>query len=104
MGNIMARDDILNQAILDLKPHCRKQLPVGTRVCIYWSNATGNCMFPGTIDTLDGLAEARLDMATLLLGLLFVWGRIGFGLHPASGTWTCAISVLVYPEHPFSRV
>merc|ERR1712198_771817 len=27
-------------------------------------------------------AEARLDMATLLLGLLFVWGRIGFGLHP----------------------
>ncbi|CAN0535963.1 unnamed protein product, partial [Ectocarpus sp. 8 AP-2014] len=27
-------------------------------------------------------AEARLDMETLLLGLLFVWGRIGFGLHP----------------------
>ena len=49
-------------------------------------------------------AEARLDMATLLLGLFFVRGRIGFGLHPDSGTWTCAISVLVYPEHPFSRV
>ena len=43
-------------------------------------------------------------MATLLLGLFFVRGRIGFGLHPDSGTWTCAISVLVYPEHPFSRV
>ena len=27
-------------------------------------------------------AEARLDRETLLLGLLFVWGRIGFGLHP----------------------
>ena len=27
-------------------------------------------------------AEARLVMATLLLGLFFVWGRIGFGLHP----------------------
>ena len=27
-------------------------------------------------------AEARLDMATLLLGLLFVWGRIDSGLHP----------------------
>ena len=27
-------------------------------------------------------AEARLDMATLLLGLLFVRGRIGFGLCP----------------------
>jgi NADH-quinone oxidoreductase subunit H len=26
--------------------------------------------------------QARLDMATLLLGLFFVWGRIGFGLHP----------------------
>ena len=25
---------------------------------------------------------ARLDLATLLLGLLFVWGRIGFDLHP----------------------
>ena len=23
---------------------------------------------------------------------------------PDSGNWTCAISVLVYPEHPFSRV
>merc|ERR1712080_706508 len=30
-------------------------------------------------------AEARLDMATLLLGLLFVWGRIGFCLHPGLG-------------------
>ena len=27
-------------------------------------------------------AEARLDMATLLLGLLFVWGRIDLGRHP----------------------
>ena len=26
--------------------------------------------------------EARLDMKTLVLGLLFVWGRIGFSLHP----------------------
>ena len=67
--NIMARDDILNQAILDLKPHCRKQLPVGTRVCVYWSNATGNCLFPGTIDTLDediwpetsGMVQVTLD-------------------------------------------
>ena len=30
-------------------------------------------------------AEARLDMATLLLGLLFVRGRIGFGLRPGLG-------------------
>ena len=27
-------------------------------------------------------AEALLDMATLLLGLLFVWGRIDYGLYP----------------------
>ena len=27
-------------------------------------------------------AEARLDMATLLLDLLFVWGRIDYGLYP----------------------
>ena len=60
--------------------------------------------FPVILHRLASKAEARLDMATLLLGLFFVRGRIGFGLHPDSGTWTCAISVLVYPEHPFSRV
>ena len=53
--------------ILDLKPHCRKQLPVGTRVCVYWSNATGNCLFPGTIDTLDGLWPETSGMVQVIL-------------------------------------
>ena len=31
------------------------------------------------------MAFLPLDMETLLLGLLFVWGRIGFGLRPGLG-------------------
>jgi hypothetical protein len=42
-------------------------LPVGTRVCVYWSNATGNCLFPGTIDTLDGLWPETSGMVQVIL-------------------------------------
>merc|ERR550517_625744 len=50
--------------------------------------SVGSCMN-------DSKAEARLDMATLLLGLLFVRGRIGFGLRPglrnrSPSWWTCS--------------
>merc|ERR1711872_873190 len=42
--------------------------------CLSWTSV-GICLNASK-------AEARLDMATLLLGLLFVRGRIGFGLCP----------------------
>ena len=38
-----------------------------TRVCVYWSNATGNCLFPGTIDTLDGLWPETSGMVQVIL-------------------------------------
>ena len=65
--NCYLKHPVIFHQILDLKPHCRKQLPVGTRVCVYWSNATGNCLFPGTIDTLDGLWPETSGMVQVIL-------------------------------------
>ena len=49
---ILPRDDILREAIFEVKPEKKCQLPLGTRVCVYWSRAY-NCLFPGTIEDLD---------------------------------------------------
>ena len=35
-----------------VKPTSMDQLPVGTRVCVYWSQAY-NCLFPGTVEETD---------------------------------------------------
>ena len=50
-------------------------------------------------------AEARLDTATLLLGWIFVWGRIGFGLHPGPpGARPRREMFWVFPGHLSCRV
>jgi 3-isopropylmalate/(R)-2-methylmalate dehydratase small subunit len=66
---------------------------------IFYNNCFKNGILPITIseDQIKEISEysnrkeeisvnlPRLDMATLLLGLLFVRGRIGFGLRPGLG-------------------
>ena len=50
-------------------------------------------------------AETRLDTATLLLGWIFVWGRIGLGLHPGPpGARPRREMFWVFPGHLSSRV
>ena len=49
-------------------------------------------------------AESHLDMATILLGLLFARGRIVFGLHPTQGTLARAASARASPDHSLGRV
>ena len=50
-------------------------------------------------------AETRLDTATLLLGWSFVWGRIGFGLHPGPpGARPGREMFWVFPGHLTCRV
>eukprot|EP00094_Tigriopus_californicus_P003354 TCALIF_03225-PA protein Name:"Similar to BAHCC1 BAH and coiled-coil domain-containing protein 1 (Homo sapiens)" AED:0.05 eAED:0.05 QI:260/1/0.83/1/1/0.66/6/0/1699 len=50
--DIMPRDDVLNLGIFELRPLSKKQLPIGTRVCVYWSQAY-NYLFPGTVDLTE---------------------------------------------------
>lgn len=49
---ILPRDDILKEAVLEIRPKSVHQLPMGTRVCAVWSSAY-ICLFPGTITHPD---------------------------------------------------
>ena len=49
-----------------MKPENKNQLPVGTRVCVYWSRAY-NCLFPGTIEDLDDVVLNPDEMVQVLL-------------------------------------
>ena len=49
-----------------MKPENKNQLPVGTRVCVYWSRAY-NCLFPGTIEDLDDVVVNPDEMVQVLL-------------------------------------
>merc|ERR1719336_21630 len=49
---ILPRDDILKEAVLEIRPRSVYQLPVGSRVCTVWSSAY-ICLFPGTIVSPD---------------------------------------------------
>ncbi len=35
-----------------MKPTSKSQLPIGTRVCVYWSKEY-NCLFPGTVEPTE---------------------------------------------------
>ena len=65
--NFLARDQILSDAVLDLKPIDVYQLPPGTRVCAFWSQQY-RCLYPGTVSkscltapSNDLAADARGD-------------------------------------------
>ena len=38
--------------ILEVKPTSMDQIPVDTRVCVFWSQAY-SCLFPGTVEETD---------------------------------------------------
>ena len=52
--------------IYEVKPEKKCQLPVGTRVCVYWSRAY-NCLFPGTIEDPDDIVLDKDNMVQVLL-------------------------------------
>ena len=45
--------------IFEVKPENKRQIPIGTRVCVYWSRAY-NCLFPGTIEELEDVSSYLL--------------------------------------------
>jgi hypothetical protein len=86
---ILPRDDILREAVIillnypktiisvnnlffkylqifDVKPENKIQLPVDTRVCVYWSRAY-NCLFPGTVEELDDVVLDKTNMIQVVL-------------------------------------
>ncbi|XP_022250916.1 uncharacterized protein LOC106467087 isoform X3 [Limulus polyphemus] len=46
--HIYSREEILNEAIVEVKPNSLNNLPEGQRVCAFWSQQY-RCMYPGTV-------------------------------------------------------
>ncbi|CAB4054476.1 unnamed protein product [Lepeophtheirus salmonis] len=58
---ILPRDDILQECIMEVKPENKKQIPPGTRVCVYWSSAY-NCLFSRVLwKNNESLIQVDLD-------------------------------------------
>ncbi|XP_022243309.1 uncharacterized protein LOC106460807 isoform X3 [Limulus polyphemus] len=46
--HIYSREEILNEAIVEVKPTSLRHLPEGRRICAFWSQQY-RCMYPGTV-------------------------------------------------------
>uniref|UniRef100_A0A336LME2 CSON001304 protein n=1 Tax=Culicoides sonorensis TaxID=179676 RepID=A0A336LME2_CULSO len=46
--HIMSREEILRDAIMEVAPRNVEELPIGTRICAYWSQQY-RCLYPGTV-------------------------------------------------------
>ncbi|XP_015735518.1 BAH and coiled-coil domain-containing protein 1 isoform X3 [Coturnix japonica] len=45
---IYSQEQLLQEAVLDVRPQSRRSLPPGTRVCAYWSQKS-RCLYPGNV-------------------------------------------------------
>ncbi|KQS52482.1 protein winged eye isoform X1 [Drosophila erecta] len=66
-SHVMSREDILKDTILEVAPKSVESVPVGTRLCAYWSQQY-RCLYPGrAIDSeqvVDGAASSATNSAT----------------------------------------
>nr|AAM49885.1 LD15342p [Drosophila melanogaster] len=66
-SHVMSREDILKDTILEVAPKSVESVPVGTRLCAYWSQQY-RCLYPGrAIDSeqvVDGTASSATNAAT----------------------------------------
>ncbi|GFY42262.1 protein winged eye [Trichonephila inaurata madagascariensis] len=46
--HMFSKEEILNAAVLEVKPTHKKQLPEGSRICAFWSQQY-RCLYPGTV-------------------------------------------------------
>ncbi|GIY81788.1 hypothetical protein CEXT_425001 [Caerostris extrusa] len=46
--HMFTKEEILNAAVLEVKPTHKQQLPEGSRICAFWSQQY-RCLYPGTI-------------------------------------------------------
>ncbi|XP_016070935.1 PREDICTED: BAH and coiled-coil domain-containing protein 1-like [Miniopterus natalensis] len=45
---IYSLEQLLQEAVLDVRPQSSQYLPPGTRVCAYWSQKS-RCLYPGNV-------------------------------------------------------
>ncbi|XP_065503760.1 BAH and coiled-coil domain-containing protein 1 [Caloenas nicobarica] len=45
---IYSQEQLLQEAVLDVRPQSRRSLPPGTRICAYWSQKS-RCLYPGNV-------------------------------------------------------
>ncbi|KAF5296495.1 hypothetical protein FQR65_LT01484 [Abscondita terminalis] len=57
--HIMSREEILRDAIVEVSPANTDELPVGTRLCAYWSQQY-RCLYPGSVAE-PGTPDPALD-------------------------------------------
>ena len=57
--------------MLEVCPMDLDQLPVGTRVCAYWSRKS-RCLYPGVVSNIHPAAAAAQSAGRKLLSLLYV--------------------------------
>ncbi|XP_018573680.1 protein winged eye isoform X2 [Anoplophora glabripennis] len=57
--HIMSREEILRDAIVEVAPKNTDDLPVGTRLCAYWSQQY-RCLYPGSVAE-PGTPDPQLD-------------------------------------------
>ncbi|KAL1497393.1 hypothetical protein ABEB36_008371 [Hypothenemus hampei] len=57
--HIMSREEILRDAIVEVAPKSTEELPVGTRLCAYWSQQY-RCLYPGSAAE-PGTPDPQLD-------------------------------------------
>ncbi|CAH0564851.1 unnamed protein product [Brassicogethes aeneus] len=57
--HIMSREEILRDAIVEVSPKSTDDLPVGTRLCAYWSQQY-RCLYPGSVAE-PGTPDPHLD-------------------------------------------
>ncbi|KAH8294711.1 hypothetical protein KR018_001995 [Drosophila ironensis] len=66
-SHVMSREDILKDTILEVAPKSVESVPVGTRLCAYWSQQY-RCLYPGRAieseQTEEGAASAGSAPAT----------------------------------------
>ncbi|KAF8773685.1 BAH and coiled-coil domain-containing protein 1 [Argiope bruennichi] len=46
--HMFSKEEILNAAVLEVKPTHKQQLPEGSRICAFWSQQY-RCLYPGTV-------------------------------------------------------
>ncbi|XP_064378901.1 BAH and coiled-coil domain-containing protein 1 isoform X2 [Dromaius novaehollandiae] len=63
---IYSQEQLLQEAVLDVRPPSRRCLPPGTRVCAYWSQKS-RCLYPGNVVRGSSSDEEEEDAEAVLV-------------------------------------
>uniref|UniRef100_A0A6P4EMI2 Protein winged eye isoform X1 n=1 Tax=Drosophila rhopaloa TaxID=1041015 RepID=A0A6P4EMI2_DRORH len=62
-SHVMSREDILKDTILEVAPKSVESVPVGTRLCAYWSQQY-RCLYPGRAIDSEQVQDGAVSSAT----------------------------------------